>query len=80
MVVFARSPLAIIVYMLCSLAIISFTYFVIVKPQIDNANEQVDDAFNRAAPTLDQSQKLTACINRANGDPVKIQACTERYR
>ena len=80
MVVFARSPLAIIVASLCSMAIIAFTYFVIVQPQIDNANEQVDDALNRAAPTIDQSQRLTACINRANGDPVKIQACTDRYR
>jgi hypothetical protein len=80
MVVFARSPLAIIVASLCSLAIIAFTYYVIVQPQIDKANEQVDDAFNRAAPTFEQSQKLTACINRANGDTAKIQACTERYR
>ena len=80
MVVFARSPLAIIVASLCSLAIIAFTYYVIVKPQLDKANEQVDDAFNRSAPTIEQSQKLTACINGAGGDPVKIQACTERYR
>jgi hypothetical protein len=80
MVMWARSPLAIIVATLCSAALIAFTYFVIVQPQIDNANEQVDDAFNRAQPTLDQSQRLTACINRAEGDPVKIQACADRYR
>jgi hypothetical protein len=80
MVMWARSPLAIIVATLCSAALMSFAYFVIVKPQIDNANEQVDDAFNRAAPTFEQSQRLTACINRADGDPVKIQTCTDRYR
>ena len=80
MVLWTRSPLAIIVATLCSLALMSFAYFVIVKPQIDNANEQVDDAFNRAQPTLDQSQRLTACINRADGNPDKIRNCTDRYR
>ena len=45
MVYFARSPLGIIVASLCSMAVIAFTYLVIVKPQIDNANDQIDKSF-----------------------------------
>lgn len=86
MVYFARSPLGIIIASLCSMAIISFTYFVIVKPQIDNANDQVNDSINRFAPettntpSVTDAKKLSACINRASGDPIKIQACTDKYR
>lgn len=85
MVYFARSPLGIIVASLCSMAIIAFTYFVIVKPQIDNANDQIDKSFDRFTPTTNtpsvtDAKKLTACIDRANGDPIKIQACSDKYR
>ena len=86
MVYFARSPFAIIVASLCSMAIIAFTYFVIVKPQIDNANDQVNDSLNRfapettGAPSVTEAKKLTACIDRASGDPIKIQACSDKYR
>ena len=87
MVYFARSPLGLIVASLCSMAIIAFTYFVIVKPQIDNANDTVNEQFDKFAPqtqqgqeSLSQAQKLTACINRADGDPVKIERCTDKYR
>ncbi len=51
MVYFARSPLGIIIASLCSMAIIAFTYFVIVKPQIDNANDQVNQSLDRFAPS-----------------------------
>ena len=87
MVYFARSPLAIIIASLCSMAIIAFTYFVIVKPQIDNANDQVNDSLRQFAPnestnapTINDAQKLKACIDRASGDTVKITACTDKYR
>jgi len=89
MVYYARSPLGIIIASLCSMAIIAFTYFVIVKPQIDNANDQVNDSLNRfapnttgtpATPSVSDARKLSACIDRASGDVVKIQACTEKYR
>ena len=87
MVYFARSPLGMIVASLCSLAIVAFTYFVIVKPQIDNANDTVNEQLDKFSPQMQQgqeslnsAQKLTACIDRANGNSVKIQRCTERYR
>ena len=86
MVYFARSPLGIVVASLCSMAIIAFTYFVIVKPQIDNANETVNEQFDKFAPQstgspgVGEAQRLSACIDRANGNSVKIQRCTERYR
>ena len=87
MVYFARSPLAIIIASLCSMAIIAFTYFVIVKPQIDNANDQVNDSLQQfaprestTAPSLNDAKKLQACITRAGTDTIKIQACTDKYR
>ena len=87
MVYFARSPFAIIIASLCSMAIIAFTYFVIVKPQIDNANDQVNDSLQQFAPrestntpSLSDAKKLQACITKAGTDTVKIQACTDKYR
>jgi hypothetical protein len=86
MVYFARSPLGMLVASFCSMAIIAFTYFVIVKPQIDNANDTVNEQPNRfapettGAPSLSDAQRLSACIDRANGNTVKIQRCSERYR
>ena len=85
MVYFARSPLGIIVASLCSMAIIDFTYFVIVKPQIDNANDQVNQSLDRYAPStntpsINEAERLKACIDRAGGDTVKITACTDKFR
>ena len=85
MVYFARSPLGIIIASLCSMAIIAFTYFVIVKPQIDNANDQVNQSLDRFAPstntpTINEAERLKACIDRAGGDTVKITACTDKFR
>jgi hypothetical protein len=86
-VYFARSPIGIVIASLCSMAVIAFTYFVIVKPQIDNANDQVNQSLDRFAPSngsssgsISDAQKLSACIDRANGDTIKIQRCTEKYR
>jgi hypothetical protein len=86
-VYFARSPFGIIVASLCSMAIIAFTYFVIVKPQIDNANDQVNDSLRQFAPnestntpSINDAERLRACVEGANGDTVKITACTDKYR
>jgi hypothetical protein len=54
-VYFTNSPRAIIIAAFCSMAIIAFTYFVIVKPQTDNANKQVDKALNQFAPSSGSS-------------------------
>ena len=86
MVYFARSPFGIVVASLCSMAVIAFTYFVIVKPQIDNANDQVNESLERFAPettnspSVTDARKLTACIDSASGDVTKIQRCTDKYR
>ncbi len=87
MVYFARSPLGFIIASLCSMAVIAFTYFVIVKPQIDNANDTVNEQFDKFSPQVEQgqeslskAQKLSACIDRANGNTVKIQRCSEKHR
>jgi cellobiose-specific phosphotransferase system component IIA len=89
MVFFYRSPQAIIISALCSIAIAAFIYFVIVKPETDKANSQVDhalkqaqpgiDAANKqlqnAQPQIDKAQKLQACILAAGTDATKIAAC-----
>jgi hypothetical protein len=78
--VFANSPKAIIIAAFCSMAIIAFTYFVIVGPQLDTANKQVDKALQQSAPQINKAEQLQACINQAAGDVDKIQRCTEKYR
>ena len=70
MVYFYRSPMAIVISALCSIAIAAFIYFVIVKPQTDNANDQVNHALKQAQPGIDaankQLQQATPSINDAN--------------
>ena len=44
MVYFYRSPQAIVISALCTIAIAAFIYFVMVKPETDHANRQVDHA------------------------------------
>ncbi len=91
MVYFYRSPQAIVISALCSIAIAAFIYFVIVKPQTDNANDQVNHALKQAAPqidaankqlknaqpSIDKANKITACISAANGDVNKIALCNK---
>jgi predicted PurR-regulated permease PerM len=91
MVYFYRSPQAIVISALCSIAIAAFIYFVIVKPQTDSANNQVShalqqaqpqiDAANKqlqgAQPSIDKANKITACISAANGDVNKIALCNK---
>jgi peptidoglycan hydrolase CwlO-like protein len=70
MVFFYRSPQAIVISALCSIAIAAFIYFVIVKPQTDSANDQVNHALKQAQPSIDaankQLQQAQPGINEAN--------------
>jgi cellobiose-specific phosphotransferase system component IIA len=89
MVFFYRSPQAIVISALCSIAIAAFIYFVIVKPETDKANTQVDHALKQAQPSIDaankqleqaqpeinKAQKLQQCILAAGTDAEKIAAC-----
>jgi peptidoglycan hydrolase CwlO-like protein len=89
MVFFYRTPQAIIISTLCSIAIAAFIYFVIVKPQTDDANNQVNHALKQAQPQIDAANKQLkdaqpqinaankklACIQAAAGDVNKIAAC-----
>jgi hypothetical protein len=87
MFVFANSPKAIIIAAFCSMAIIAFTYFVIVKPQTDNANKQVDKALNQFGPSgttgtgdvADKAKKIQDCIAKAGTDVEKAQACATKF-
>jgi len=93
MVYFYRSPMAIVISALCSIAIAAFIYFVIVKPETDKANTQVDhalkqaqpsiDAANKrlkeAQPSIDRAQKLQNCILAAGTDTAKIAACNSKF-
>jgi predicted PurR-regulated permease PerM len=70
MVFFYRSPQAIVISALCSIAIAAFIYFVIVKPQTDSANTQINHALQQAQPGIDaankQLQQATPSIKEAN--------------
>jgi hypothetical protein len=91
MVYFYRSPMAIVISALCSIAIAAFIYFVIVKPETDKANTQVDHAlrqvqpsidaankqFKNAQPSIDRAQKLQNCVLAAGTDTAKIAACNK---
>ena len=91
MVYFYRSPMAIVISALCSIAIAAFIYFVIVKPQTDKANKQVNHAlkqaqpsidaankqFKNAQPSIDRAQKLQNCVLAAGTDTAKIAACNK---
>jgi hypothetical protein len=91
MVFFYRSPQAIVISALCSIAIAAFIYFVIVKPETDSANTQVDHALKQAQPSIDaankqlkdaqpqidKAQALQQCILAAGTDATKIAACNK---
>ncbi|MEA2409737.1 MAG: hypothetical protein QOC77_298 [Thermoleophilaceae bacterium] len=91
MVYFYRSPMAIVISALCSIAIAAFIYFVIVKPETDKANTQVDHALRQAQPAIDaannaaknagpaisKAQKIQDCILAAGTDTAKIAACNK---
>jgi Na+-translocating ferredoxin:NAD+ oxidoreductase RnfG subunit len=83
--------MAIVISALCSIAIAAFIYFVIVKPETDKANTQVDHAlkqvqpqidaankqFKNAQPSIDRAQKLQNCVLAAGTDTAKIAACNK---
>lgn len=91
MVFFYRTPQAIIISTICSIAIAAFIYFVIVKPQTDSANDQVNHALkqvqpsidranndlDKAQPSIDRAQKIQDCILKAQGDVNKIAQCNQ---
>jgi predicted PurR-regulated permease PerM len=91
MVYFYRSPQAIIISALCTIAIAAFIYFVMVKPQTDTANKQVDHAlkqvqpsidnanrqFKQAQPSISRAQKLQDCVLAAGTDTAKLAACNK---
>jgi preprotein translocase subunit YajC len=77
MVVFVRSPMGILVSALASIAIAAFIYFVIVKPETDRANEQVDKALQQNQPNVDRANRIQQCIAAAQGDVNKIAKCNQ---
>ena len=91
MVFFYRSPQAIVISALCSIAIAAFIYFVMVKPETDKANKQVDHAlkqvqpsidnanrqFKQAQPSINRAQKIQDCVLAAGTDTAKLAACNK---
>ena len=77
MVYFYRSPMAIVISALCSIAIAAFIYFVIVKPQTDDANNQVNHALQQAAPSIHKAQSIQDCVLAAGTDTQKLAACNK---
>lgn len=45
------------------------------QPGIDNANRQAEQGRKEADKGLDRAQRITRCIQKANGDVNKIAAC-----
>jgi Na+-translocating ferredoxin:NAD+ oxidoreductase RnfG subunit len=91
MVYFYRSPQAIVISAICTIAVAAFIYFVMVKPQTDHANRQVDHAlkqiqpsidnankqFKSAQPSVNKAQKIQDCVLAAGTDPQKLAACNK---
>ncbi len=91
MVYFYRSPQAIVISAICTIAVAAFIYFVMVKPQTDHANRQVDHALKQIQPTIDnankqfksagasvdKAQKVQSCVLAAGTDPQKLAACNK---
>ena len=75
MVVFARSPAAIIVSGIVAIAVAAFIYFVMVKPETDRAHDTVNKSLQQAQPSIERSNRIQECIANAGGDPQKIAAC-----
>jgi Na+-translocating ferredoxin:NAD+ oxidoreductase RnfG subunit len=88
---FYRSPQAIVISAICTIAVAAFIYFVMVKPQTDHANRQVDHAlkqiqpsidnankqFKSAQPSVNKAQKIQDCVLAAGTDPQKLAACNK---
>jgi hypothetical protein len=72
-----RNPLWWLIGTLVSLAIAAVIWFAIVKPQVDHANKQADDAIHAVQPQINHAQKVADCIQNAGGDVNKIAACNK---
>ena len=86
-----RSPQALVISAICTIAVAAFIYFVMVKPQTDHANRQVDHAlkqiqpsidnankqFKSAQPSINKAQKIQDCVLAAGTDPQKLAACNK---
>jgi hypothetical protein len=75
MIYVTRNPLWWLVGTLVSLAIAAVIWFAIVKPQVDTANKQANDAIHAVQPEINHAQKVADCIQSAGGDTAKIAAC-----
>jgi len=75
MVIFARSPMAIVISGLVTIAVAAFVYFVIVKPSSDSANNTARQAIQQAQPSIRHAQSLQDCVAKAGTDPSKLAAC-----
>ena len=75
MVYVTRNPLWWLVGTLLSLAITAVIWFAIVKPQVDTANKQTNDAIHAVQPQINHAQRVADCIQNAAGDVNKIAAC-----
>jgi hypothetical protein len=60
-------PRSMLVYGLVTIAILAFSYFVIIKPITDSTNATVNNAFNQANHQLHQANKeINQGLDQAN--------------
>ena len=80
MIVFGGgSPKSMLVYGLVSIAILAFSYFVIIKPITDNANDTVNNALGTANQQLNQSFPNSSSGGSATADDV-YNACIDAIK
>ena len=61
------SPKSMLVYGLVTMAILAFSYFVIIKPITDSTNNTVNNALNQANHQFNQANKqINHTLNQAN--------------
>ena len=61
------SPKSMLVYGLVTMAILAFSYFVIIKPITDSTNSTVNNALNQANHQFNQANKqINHTLNQAN--------------
>jgi hypothetical protein len=82
------SPKSMLVYGLVSIAILAFSYFVIIKPvtdstttAVDNASQQINQAFpsggsNSSTGNATADDVYNACIKAINGSAAGKSGCT----
>jgi hypothetical protein len=87
-----RSPLARVISLAVSLAIVAIVYFAIIKPNTDTANNAAVQGEKQLQQALNQANKqsggaipvgatnLVNCIASAGTDGAKIQACQAKFK